>query len=166
MIELPLRNRLHEVVAVALVDDEDADLVGGRPWHCTASGYAERSELGSRTDRRRSVRLHRLILGLDHDDPLQADHINRNPLDNRRSNLRIVTFALNMQNRSSQRGSTSRYRGVCWASNMQKWYAQVRINGRQVNLGYYADEIEAANAAATFRAEHMPFSQDASTRAA
>jgi hypothetical protein len=101
--------------------------------------------------------MHRLILGLPVGDPRLGDHINRNRLDNRRSNLRIVDRAGNGQNVGSRAGSTSSFRGVSWDSRNRKWSAQCMLRQKLYHLGRYTSEIEAARAAAAFRAEHMPF---------
>jgi hypothetical protein len=78
---------------VALVSLEDRSLVEGRSWWMTADDYVECKIDGS------GVSMHRFILRLKRGDPRQGDHINGNRLDNRRENLRIVTFEQNMQNK-------------------------------------------------------------------
>ena len=49
--------------------------------------------------------MHREILGLSRGDGIEVDHINRNPLDNRRCNLRIVTRKENCANRRGRERS-------------------------------------------------------------
>lgn len=71
------------------------------------------------------------------------DHINNNPLDNRKSNLRIVTARQNSMNCKSRKGS-SKYIGVSFDKKSKKWKAQIRPNGKQIYLGRFDDEIEAA----------------------
>jgi hypothetical protein len=128
--------------AYVLLDMEDLPLVLKYKWSMGNRGYARENLRGS--DRRG------LLL-----DPRQGDHINRNPLDNRRSNLRIVTNAQNAQNMSPHREATSKYRGVAWDSSRGKWRAQGCANGIVIGLGRYTDELEAARVAYDFRAEHM-----------
>lgn len=101
-------------------------------------------------------RLHRLILGLDHGDPREGDHINGDRLDNRQANLRIVTGRQNKQNQPVNRcsGRTSRFRGVCRTSD-GAWQAQIWLDGRNVHLGRFATEEEAARVATAARAEHF-----------
>ena len=57
------------------------------------------------------IRLHRFVLGLT-DENVIVDHINRNTLDCRRENLRIVTDQQNSMNKSLQKNSTTGYTGV------------------------------------------------------
>lgn len=138
--------------AYALLDADDFERFGDLRWH-----------LGSRwgyVARRRHKYLHRLILGLDADDARRVDHINGNPLDNRKANLRLATTAQNAQNQGS-RGGPSRHRGVTWDKSRQKWMASHTLNGRRTTIGRFHSEEEAGKAAAEWRRQHMPFSQEA-----
>lgn len=75
---------------------------------------------------------------------LQTDHINGNPLDNRRSNLRSVTAAQNQYNQRPQRGRSSRYKGVGWHKEKRKWRAYIKKMGVDKHLGYFVAEADAA----------------------
>lgn len=77
----------------ALVDDQDYDHVMSIGlWHKSDTGYAVRRYKNS------TLRMHRLIA--QPPKALHVDHINRNRLDNTRSNLRIVSQATNAANGS------------------------------------------------------------------
>lgn len=73
-----------------------------------------------------------------------VDHINRNPFDNRESNLRVVTIKQNSQNRSSSKNSTSKYIGVSFDSETGKWKSTIMVNYKSINLGRFNNEIDAA----------------------
>ena len=73
-----------------------------------------------------------------------VDHKNRNKLDDTRENLRISTHKENVRNRGKPRGSASRYLGVGYDRHRRRWYATLYVEGRQIWLGYFEDEIEAA----------------------
>lgn len=78
---------------------------------------------------------------------MMVDHIDRNPLNNRRNNLRIATNGQNSRNvpkTSAKRSSV--YKGVSWHKRKNKWIASCAINSRNKFLGYFNDEIEAAKA--------------------
>lgn len=143
------------VVAHALVDESDVDLANSYRWNLSPKGHATTS---ARIDgRSRALPLHRLLLGLRPGDGLEGDHINRVKLDNRRENLRVVTSGQNGQNKPSCRNSSSRFRGVTWHKRDRRWLAYAEIDGKYRHLGSFTDELEAARAAARYRAEHMPF---------
>lgn len=158
IVKIPLRNIRGEVIALAIIDAADAPLAEGRRWCRSAGGYAV-----TRDGAGRATYLHRAILGLGpwaRGGP-EGDHANHNRLDNRRSNLRIVTHQENQQNRASVPGSSSRYRGVSWDARRQCWRAQVMAGGRYHYGGGFALEEDAAVAAAALRKAHMPGSDEA-----
>ena len=141
-------------VAFAIVDEGDAYWLQEWIWRVDSNGYVLRTgPLGSRSA---VPRMHREILGLADGDPRKGDHINGDKLDNRRSNLRIVTVAQNNQNVAARR-RTSQYRGVCLGSD-GRWRASVGTKPRAVWLGRFPTELEAAKAVARWRAANMPFS--------
>ena len=76
---------------------------------------------------------------------LEVDHRNRNGLDNRRCNLRVVTKSVNMLNGNTPCTNTSGYRGVLWHERTGKWLARIKINGKQKHLGLFATAKEASN---------------------
>jgi hypothetical protein len=99
-------------------------------------------------------------MGLAPGDPREVDHRDHVPLNNRRSNLRIVTHAGNCQNTSSQRGKTSLHRGVYWAKSAGKWRATVKVGGTMHRLGLFDDETEAAAVAREGRKRMLPDALD------
>jgi hypothetical protein len=108
------------------------------------------------------VLMHREVLGLSPvgkttSERLEVDHINQNGLDNRRSNLRIVSHAENLQNNCSHQGSTSAYRGVYWNKAKGKWRGLCKMAGRKYHIGYFDSESEAAMAAKAWRLANMPY---------
>ena len=101
--------------------------------------------------------LHREVMGLGASDPRVVDHINGDPLDNRRENLRVVTQAENCQNSRTRVRGSSRHRGVSWDSRYGCWRAYGRVDYVQHHIGYFDDEDEAGKAADEWRRHHMPF---------
>jgi frataxin-like iron-binding protein CyaY len=72
---------------------------------------------------------------------LVIDHINNNKLDNRASNLQIIT---NRQNSSKQSKGSSKYIGVHWSIKSKKWRACIAYKNRTIHLGLYENEKDAA----------------------
>jgi hypothetical protein len=151
----------HGARATVLVDDDVFMWLvpdGWRLHHSDTKTYVARRRLHCGEMAR--VFLHRVIVGLAPDDPRRVDHFNGDSMDNRRSNLRIVTTAQNAQNQGS-RGGSSQYRGVSWDRSRGKWVASGMLDGRRTSIGRFDDEHVAGAAAAAWRAQHMPFSEEA-----
>lgn len=70
----------------------------------------------------------------------QIDHINGIRDDNRIENLRDVTFRENCLNKKMHRNG--KLVGSHFIKHMGKWQARIRVNGREVCLGYYSTETE------------------------
>jgi hypothetical protein len=154
---IPLKARDRSIRAFTVVDGSDYARVAHLNWTLSGHGYA--TGAAKINGRWRTLLLHRVILGLPHGDRRQGDHIDRDRLNNRRSNLRIVAGDLNRQNIGS-RGGSSKYRGVSWDRAERKWVAECKIGNRRRYLGRFASELEAARVAAEFRAVHMPYSEE------
>lgn len=129
----------------ALVDAADYDWLIEMRWYASKDprvGFYAVSAPRVENDQRRLVRMHRLIMGLSLTDPRKVDHINHDTLDNRRSNLRIVTVTQNNQNMRKPRVNTSGYKGV-FSSAGGRWRARIRHNGSRTHLGIFATREEA-----------------------
>ena len=74
----------------------------------------------------------------------EIDHWNGNGLDNRLSNLREVTHQENHRNKRMLVNNTSGVTGVCWVKSRRKWYAQIMVAGKDINLGYFDNLQDAA----------------------
>jgi hypothetical protein len=72
------------------------------------------------------------------------DHINRNPSDNRISNLRDVSQIVNMCNAGISTKNKSGFKGVHWNKTHKKWTAQCKFNGKAMHLGLFDNKEEAA----------------------
>jgi len=95
--------------------------------------------------RQKAVRMHRVVLNCPEDK--FVDHINHNGLDNRRANLRACTMQQNIWNKRKQRGNySSKYKGVSWNKSEGKWIVRITCKGKQIFVGYYDNEKEAAKA--------------------
>ena len=138
----------------AIVDSVDYARVADFGWRLAGRGYVRAYVRGSGRNNCRAVYMHRILL--DAPAGVEVDHINHNPLDNRRSNLRLTTRSENMQNRRGpNRNSASGIRGVSWNKAAGKWQAQVMVNGKNRGLGYFHKLGDAAMASAEGRKKHM-----------
>jgi hypothetical protein len=120
----------HEV----LVDDSDLKLVSAYKWWLRDKGNGRLVVVS-----RANLTMHRLLMNAQ---PGQmVDHANRNPLDNRRANLRFCTVSQNQQNRHYNKGS-SLFKGVYREGS--KWRAYIGFESKQIWLGSFTNEEDAA----------------------
>jgi hypothetical protein len=121
----------------AHVDAADYEWLSQWKWHMQ-SGYAVRYE------KKKLIYMHRQITGAPQGKVV--DHKNRNRLDNTRINLRVCTHAENTQNARKIQGTHSRFKGVSYRKERDKYFAQIYQNGDQIYLGLFAQETDAARA--------------------
>lgn len=122
--------------------DDNFSHLKNKKWFLHSNGYAVTNFIKG-NGKRTLMRLHHCIVGY----PLnkkQVDHINGNKLDNRLTNLRIVTCRENNQSRHIKKTST--YIGVSWDKRLQKWRSAIKIKQKCIHLGYFWDERKAADA--------------------
>ncbi len=124
-----------------LVDEADYVELSQYSWSLDSEGYARR-RIVTGAGKYSGVRMHKTILEAE-----EVDHWDNNRLNNRRNNLRPCTRTQNNQNARKRKGTTSIYKGVSWKTGRHNcWKSSIKINRKQVHLGYYHDEIEAAKA--------------------
>jgi len=117
----------------AVVDDADFGLASQYTWHLSSHGYA--------VSRHPYLYMHRLI----NKTPIGSitDHINRDTLDNRQSNLRTCDKRVNSINRTIQSNNKSGHKGISWNKDMRKWETYIWNYGKKIMLGFFADISEA-----------------------
>lgn len=117
-----------------IVDNDTAEWAKTMRWNISPRGYARTWVRTGST--RKYVHLHRMVCIAKEGE--LVDHKNRNKLDNRRINLRVVSAKINAVNRGST--GVSRYKGV--GRHKTGW--QVYVGGRYIGL--FKQEHEAAKA--------------------
>ena len=111
---------------------------------------------GNKGQKNELIKLHRLIMNIN-DPNVYIDHINNNPLDNRKCNLRICSPTENSFNKKDSGRNTSGILGVPWDKARNKWAPEIRAYNKRVHLGRY-DSIEEA-AIARMYAEKLVFKE-------
>lgn len=128
---------------VAIIDSDDFEKVKNIPWYFHKPYVRATIKRGRKTER---IYLHRLVKNAP--TGLFVDHINRDPLDNRKSNLRICTMSQNCSNRTIQKNSTTKIKGVFMERDgrQKKWRAQIKYQRKTFYLGRFYTKSEAAAA--------------------
>lgn len=128
----------------ALVDPEDFERLNQYNWYSTHDGYAKRTVPKKLAKGKQQYALmHRELCPVP--EGLIVDHINRNPGDNRKANLRPATRQQNCWNVNyKNRPGNSRYIGVSFNKQSGKWRVHMSIDRCFRTIGYYDDEVEAA----------------------
>lgn len=153
MIEIPLTQN-----KVALIDDEDFELVSSYTWVAAQDKQREcwYAVAWNRGVGGTDISLHRLIMGVD-DPHIDVDHKDTDGLNNQKSNLRLCTRMQNKQNSKPYRGGSSRYKGVSRRSTPRgdRFTAYIRVNRHLFYIGIFSDEVEAAQAYDKAALEHF-----------
>lgn len=121
----------------AIIDADLFDELSKIPWRRADSNHVAAWWLG------KYIYMHRMVHKSAAD--IEVDHINRNPLDNRRSNLRDSNDQLNRANVEKPKGvHHSDFKGVTWHCRNNKWMATIVVNREHRHLGYFRSQIPAA----------------------
>ncbi|MCA0358711.1 MAG: HNH endonuclease [Proteobacteria bacterium] len=124
-----------------LIDAEDYQKVSHLSLRYVRSRYSHGSVRGYDKQLGKSVAVHRVIMAAP--KGVEVDHINRNPLDNRRQNLRLCDRQQNTRNRTYTKASDLP-KGVFRRRKDRSYRAMITIDGKQVALGSYDSPIQAA----------------------
>lgn len=125
-------------------DLNDYDLIKNYHW-VLHRGYVTCHKWSVETKSGHHIKMHRLIMGVaDNIDyrNVQVDHINRNKVDNRKSNLRICNNQQNSCNKLPYREDGSKV-GV--RKQKDKWIADITVNGVYIKLGEYDNYNDAVD---------------------
>lgn len=123
-----------------IIDFDDYEKIKDMCWSLSDHGYIKNS---SKTNG--NTTLHRFIMNCKKGEIV--DHINRNRLDNRKENLRIVSCSQNNYNQSINSLNTSGIIGVAKRLNKTKnrgvseyWRAQIKYNGKHISKQFKTKE--------------------------
>lgn len=124
-----------------MVDDDLYNELNQFDWYAhrgKKTFYAHRKQNG------KCIIMHRIVMKVS-DNTMMIDHIDRNGLNNQKSNLRIVTHAENIRNSIVERDwHTSKFKGVYLNKLTGKWMSAVRKNNFRHRLGSFENEADAA----------------------
>lgn len=136
VLTLELRDR-KGAVRRALLDQDDAHLLGSYAWSICSKGYVRRKSHGQQ------IYLHRLIIGATSGQIV--DHVNGDRLDNSKANLRLCSQAENVRNCRLAKNNRSGFKGVVKVRGAH-WVAKIKFNRQDIYLGLFDDPRVAAHA--------------------
>lgn len=126
------------------IDLEDIDICKNFRWGIGAYRYKKGTKEFYYATNSKAGLLHRYLMKNPED--FQIDHKNRDTLDCRKENLRMASSSQQGMNGNVPINNTSGYVGVTWVKKFQRWMSHIRKNGKQKNLGYYKDIVDAITA--------------------
>lgn len=136
-MEIQLNNGM-----IMLIDDEDFEKISKYHWSVNYDSKKKGYYIKTEYNKNRFF-IHRIIMDAKNGE--LVDHINRNTLDNRKSNLRICTIAQNIRNSKphSTKNRTSVFKGVYFSKSVHRWCAKI-YHGKNIYLGNFKIQEEAA----------------------
>ena len=143
---------------IVLLDDEDYDKVVKEKyslsvtWDKTIKNFYV--AFTAKPKNSSSRLLHRYLLNPPKE--LTVDHINRNPLDNRRCNLRICTQFENNQNQSSNKSGKV---GVSFNKKQNKYVAYIKVKRKHITLGEFKNFDDAVKCRLEAEEKYFPNSK-------
>lgn len=128
-----------------IVDDDLFNVLSLQKWCLGKKGYV----------RAGTAMLHHAVIGKP-PEGMVVDHVNRNKLDNRSSNLRFATVSENALNWERPPFRIRLDKGVLYKKDHKKWYAFVDHQKKRHHVGYYDTELVAYEKRAEYVHSHFP----------
>lgn len=138
-----------------IVDTEDVPRLKALSWHASAISERNLTQYARGSVGGKTLMLHRLVLSF----PLegQIDHIDQNGLNNRKSNLRLVSASVNCFNkppRKNKKDSMPRGIRTRVSANCIGYNARIRVNGKLIQGGTFSTVEEAVKSRAELELAH------------
>jgi len=145
LLRLLITSKPNEYV---LIDKEDYDRIKYFKWCICKSGDV------SAKIKNKTTRLHRFLTNTT-DPNIFIDHIDSNPLNNSKQNLRISNARKNSHNKKKRHNTSSKYLGISFEKRKNKWKSQIKIDGIVIQIGHDKKEINAAKRRDLFILENL-----------
>lgn len=142
MKELRISSRTKE--AYTLVDDDDYNRLLTYRWWINPQGYVWTRDYTNGWRNPKNILLHRLLMSAPRN--LTVDHIDRNPLNNQKVNLRLATYSEQNMNTKTRSDNTSGHRGVYWEKRRNCWRVCIHNNNKQIHIGQFKVKQDAIDA--------------------
>lgn len=128
-----LYNQKNVKVGEFIIDKEDLPIVKYKKWR-----YSHNHIVTGLPAKKTQQDLSHVILNVKPDgiNDFVVDHINGDPNDNRKRNVRVVSQGKNTLNKSYMSTNTSGFIGVSYRKDRGKYDPEIRMSGKRCHLGY------------------------------
>lgn len=126
-------NRKNQVSGRFLIDEDDLDRVVSRKWRMWKNRYF--------TGNFKPISISQFILNAPVGSVI--DHIDGNPANNKKSNLRITSQNKNLLNRALLSNNTTGIAGVWYDNDRKLWCSEIKIDKKKCYLGRYENKEDA-----------------------
>lgn len=150
--EIIVRKKDGSIKGIAIIDLDDVERCKRFKWGMYSNGY-----FYGNINKKLRIRLHRYIMRLDNEDKRIIDHINRNPADNRKINLRITNFVINNRNKENHNPEGDKNyidKNINYDKRRNTYYGRIEYNGKRYNTGSYKTQ-EACRVALNIRRKRI-----------
>lgn len=139
------------------IDLDDIEKCKKYVWYLDYDRTSDKFYIRGSMENKQSISLHRYLMNCP--KHLKIDHKDCNPLNNRKSNLRICTDALNAQNRDGayRTNKSCGIRNVTWMKRNKKWQVALSLNKKRIYIGLFKNLEDAKQAAIEARAKYFKF---------
>lgn len=127
---------------IMLCDISDWNTQKDFTWFMSKNGYV----ITHKTINRKQTPVYFHLEIMSRKTGFVVDHINRNRLDNRKENLRIVDYEINAINSGMYKSNTSGIKGVHKRKDTGKWTSHITVNHKTIWLGCYSSLEDAKQA--------------------
>lgn len=128
-----------------IVDDEYYGVLSQFKWRIDRYGYVRRHQT-LENGKRVTQHIHRFIMGIEYGDARKVDHIDGNPLNNQKNNLRFCSSSQNMMNRGVNPRNSTGLKGVSKTRDPNKWRSSISISKKTIHLGTFNSPEDAYHA--------------------
>lgn len=135
--EIILKNKDLFEIGRAIIDLEDVEKCKNKRWGLNDKGYVKNGDF---------LWLARYVMNVHNTskNKIEVDHIDGNPLNNQKSNLRICDRFSNAKNLPYiSKNNTSGHKGVFYKKESNKWMAIIIVNNKRIHLGSFKNKEEA-----------------------
>lgn len=152
--------------AKVLIDEEDYNKIDKNGWYLSDENHGKDKRKTRYVIHDTYGRLHRYILGFNKNKSTNIiiDHIDRNGLNNQRSNLRIIDTSTNKKNQATTKNNQFNFNGISLEYNKLKDYFRIRVSynkdkyvqsTKSFSFGQFTSPKECLKVAVKFRLEQM-----------